>query len=349
MSDVIAPASEPASSPAPEAAPSTSEIAAQNFDAFESGTDPGDEAPAASDPVSAPPIAESPRAATVSSEEQEIEALLGEFGFKDARKPDGREHYIPRSKVLKMIGSGLKRGQEKWTTERGVLESQTAELRHAMQQIAEGLKGDPEAILAEFAQVDPRWAAYRKGQPQAQTADPKPEPDLDLGNGARTYSPDGLTKLLEWQVRQVVDSRLSPLEQQAKIREAQQQDHARQQAVQRSIEDATKWPEFGAFAEDGSLTPFQQAVLDTLQRDSQQAAREGRRPSMTLRQAYLEVYAEKRSTDESAVRERVLRELQTAGKAPALSRSASEAPKATGPRTTSDIAARAMARLERGA
>jgi len=344
----------PESTPAADAAAPTptAEIASQAFDAFESGTDPGDENPAPVETAPAEPPAPVVDTPTANPEDTEIEALLAEFGFKDARKPDGREHYIPRSKVLKMIGSGLKRGQEKWTTERGVLEQQAAELRSAVEQIASGIHGEPEALLAELATLNPAFQRFlQTGQaPQAPpSAEARPEPDLDLGNGQRTYSPEGLEKLLQWQVRHALDQRLTPIERQVKERERAQQEQAQYAAIQTTIQKATEWPGFGPLAEDGSLTPFQQAVLDKLREDSQQAARERRRPSMSFRQAYLEVYAEKMTADSGRMRETVLREVAQAPKAPALSRSAGEAPKVTGPRTTADAAARALSRLERGA
>ena len=357
--------SEMDAAPAESSAPtSTADVASNVIDAFEQpdnpdispdpGSDPGDETPeSAAAPVAkaAPEPKAAPKTEPVALTEEE--QLLKEFGFKDAKKPDGRDHYIPRPKVLQMIASGLKRGQEKWTTERGVLESQAQEYRGYLEELRAGVTGDPEQFLRTLASQDARYAKFIGGQQPAQSApavpDDKPQPDIDLGNGQRTYSVEGVEALTAWKAQQLLNERLKPWEDRDK--QAQQQ-QAQRQILERSqsqMQTAQSWPGFGTLAPDGSLTEFQSAVLGRLKQDSQQAQARGERPSMSLREAYLEVYAEGLSTDHNAVREEVIRGLRTAPKAPALTRQGLDTPKAPGPVDTRDAAARAMARLERGA
>lgn len=317
---------------------STSDIAARSLEALEAADQP--------EPEPAPqPASEPAKTEPKSAEDQEIEALLAEYGFKEARKPDGREHYIPRSKVLKMIGSGLKRGQERWTAERGVVESQMSELRSHLDELRTAVSGDPRAFLAEIAAVDPRYQAFLGGQAeperQARPEDMAPEPDLDLGNGARTYSPDGLRKLLEFQVNQA----LKPYKQQEAQLKQRQMAEQLQQTVQTTIQEAEKWEEFGPMAQDGSLSPFQMAVLEKLKADSAAAQKAGRRPTMSLRQAYLEALNEKRAADLKNAEATALQRLQSSG--PTLTRTAPDTTKGPAPRSTSDIAARVLQRLEK--
>ncbi len=180
-----------------------------------------------------------------------------------------------------------------------------------------------------------------------------PAPDLRLPDGSTTYSLDGLKALLAWNTQQVenkllpqMDERLKPVaewDKQQKQREQQQQLTTQ---VSGQMQAAASWPMFGALAADGSLTPFQTEVLAELQKDSEAAQAQRRRPTMTLREAYLEVKDRHQQPDK--VRERVIAELQTPRAAPALGRQATDAPKKTGPVSTQDIARQVIAKAERG-
>ncbi len=70
---------------------------------------------------------------------------------------------------------------------------------------------------------------------------------------------------------------------------------------------------------------------------------------MTLREAYLEVYADGLSADRNAVRADVLHGLKTAPRAPARSRQPVDSPRAPGPVSTADVASKVYDRLNRGA
>ena len=338
-------------------APSTAETAAQVIDAFDqtetTGGDLLGEGDTPTPPIeTAPVVAETPaavQAPRASPEDAEIEALLAEHGFKDVRKPDGREHYIPRSKVLKMIGSGLKRGQERWTTERGVVEAQVRDLAGHLDQLRRGVAGDPQAFLAELAGHDPRYQRFLTPAPAAAPGPVSaaiPEPDYTLPDGSKTYSLTGIQQaLIPWLTQTItadleatVDRRLKPVTD-------REQRAAADATATAQMTEASTWPMFGALAADGTLTPFQQEVLEELHQDSTRAAQRGQRPLMTLRQGYLEVYA--RHQDPAKVRERFVAELKQAPRSPALVRGTTDAPTAPAPATTADIASRVIDRLER--
>lgn len=350
------------SAPLPVEAPtSTAEIASQVIESAEhadTGSDTGgddgtgDGTTVAAATETATPVVEKV-APTVDMEEliagtprKELEALLAEFGFKDLKKPDGRDHYIPRPKVLNMIATGLKRGQEKWTAERGVVESQAQELRQYVEEIRTDVLGDETAFITKLAQADPRYRRFLEPQAQASAqaaGGEMPGPDMDLGNGSKTYSVDGIQKLIEWAVdaRMLpkVDERLKPWqdrEQRAKQAEAQQELQTRTRS---QMDTAKAWPQW---------TDYEGDVLKRLQQDSSEAKQRGERPKMTLREAYLEVRAERLTTDHNTVRERVIAELKGAPTAPALSRQTADGGRQPGPATTADITRQTIARLERG-
>ena len=123
-----------------------------------------------------------------------------------------------------MIGSGLKRGQEKWTTERGVVEGQVSELRGHLNEMYADIRGDPKALLSKLAEVDARYKVFvgpapAPTPPQAIPSD-KPKPDVDLGNGQMTYSVEGVEPLAAWKAQQLLNERLKPWEEREKTAQA---------------------------------------------------------------------------------------------------------------------------------
>jgi hypothetical protein len=337
---------------------STAEIASQVIEAAErtpsedsgetaadSGVTATSEAPGVVEPVRT--TQEPPK------ELSEEEKLLNEFGFKQAFKPDGREHYIPRSKVLQMIGSGLKRGLEKWTGEKTTLEQRATELQGNLNEMYQDIMGEPKALIAKLAEVNPRYRAFLE-PPQAapQTPSPDaemPQPDLPLSDGSRTYSLEGLQKLLEWNTKRVeskMDAKLKPWEEREKAAKESDERRALVQQMRDKMQEAQGWTGFGQLAADGTLSEFQQAVLDRLKQDTAAAKAAGRRPSMTLREAYLEVRAERLSTDHNTVREAVLKELNDAPKSPTLARQSVDSPKSSRPMSTAEIARSVITQLE---
>jgi hypothetical protein len=332
MSEEVAaaPVSEPSS---------TADVAASILESYE---EPAAETSAEAAPVeSAPP--------TVGVVESEVDGLLREAGYTDPREPSGREHRIPHSKVRKIIENGLKKGRTEWETTRQAIERERDEHK-AQIETFRSLLSDPDEkkFLAEVAKIDPRYARFLAEQPKPQqrqeAPDPEPEPDYDLGNGSKTYSLEGIKKREEWLRRQIlreIDAKLQPVTEREKRtqQEAEEREYLATRRVehQKLMQTAQTWPMFGALPPDGSLTPFQQEVLEAFRAD----------PKGTLRQAYLEV--ERRHQEPYKVRARLLAELKGAPKSTSVSRGPMDTPRAAGPTSTADVAARVMERLERGA
>jgi hypothetical protein len=255
-----------------------------------------------------------------------------------AVKADGRPVWLHYGTVEKMLDRYVDQHKSGWETEKTSISQEREQARQNLEQVRAAVSGDPRAFLAELAQVDPRYRAFleAKAEPAAhRDADPEPAPDYDLGNGQMTYSLEGMRAVRAWERRQLqreIESKLQPIaerEQQAKI------EAAARSSYQREMSTAQQWPGFGALPSDGSLTPFQQEVLGELKKDSEQSAARGTRPTMSLRQAYLEVHA--RQQDPAKVRERILSEMKTAPALPSVSRSNAE-PSRNVTRSTADIA-----------
>jgi hypothetical protein len=282
------------------------------------------------------------------------------------KKDDGRDVWLPAKTVEGMLDRYVDEHRGTWTGEKNAIETRAKELQQHIDAFRTAVSGDPKAFLSELAGVDPRYQAFleQKQEERREIAeaanDPMPPPDYDLGNGQRTYSIDGLKQLREWDKRQLkrelaaeMDQRFKPLqerEQQAKERE--RQDQLQQEiatSAKSQIVEAQNWPLFGKLAEDGSLTEFQQAVLDELKQDTDAAQKAGQRPRLTLEGAYIRVASKRMTEDDTKRRERLLKEIQNAPKSTALPRQSTDAPRTQGPRSTTDITRSVIAKLEAGA
>lgn len=338
-----------------ESAPtSTAEVAESVIDAFES-TDTtgvevsGDALPEAAADATA--TVEAKAAPETPKELSEVESLLQEAGFKDERRPDGRENRIPYSKVKRIIENGLKKGRGEWDTTRTTLERERDEHRGYVEQFRTAVQGDPKAFLSELAQIDQRYQAFL--EPQAAAASPQaatemPAPDVSLPDGSKTYSVEGLQGLIQWAVdakmMPKVNERIKPYaEREKQAKEQEQQQRAFQEVSTRArqqMETAKSWQNWAEYEGD---------VLAKLQADTQQAKAAGKRPTMTLKEAYLEVKAERLTTDHNKVRDKVIKELQGTAKSTSVTRQATDAPRPGAAVTTQSVAARTLERLERGA
>lgn len=340
-----------------ESAPtSTADVASAVIDAYEQPADgvevsgdtptPEPEAPSETPGVleAAP---ETPEPAKVVEELTEAAKFLQQQGHQ-AQKPDGRETWFRFKTVEKMLERYAGQHRSTWDGARGELERERDTYKADLDELYTDVRGEPKAFLEKLSGYDPRYKTFLEtpaAPAHAAVPDAKmPEPDVVLNDGSRTYSLEGLQKLLEWNTAQVesrlmpkVDERLKPLterEQQAKQREeSDKAQRALEDRVRKQVQEAESWPNWADYKPD---------VEKLLQEDTAKAKAENRRPSMTLKEAYWQVRA-------TSARGTVLNELKNAPKAPAVTRSGGETPKPQGPVSTADIAARTLARLERGA
>jgi hypothetical protein len=331
----VAPAAEPASTPAPStdvspSGPTTSQdIAARTLASLE-------QAEAAPEPE--PEVAQTAPDEPVTL--SDAESILRDFGFKQGTKPDGREHYIPRSKVVQALDKALKVASEKaqsgWSSERTTLETARQQAESALQEIRTLITGDPAAFLQQLSQIDARYANWAPATTQTAPALP---------------ADATLEQAIEWKANQILEQRLKPLQEREAAREREQQMRSVQEKMQSTVsatlKEAESWPFFGPMAADGSLTPFQQSVLDDLKIDSAEAARTGR-PPRSFEAIYIKRATAAMTEKDQTARERILAELQKTPASTGISPSMAQTPrKVGGMRSTADIAADVAARLER--
>lgn len=299
-----------------EPAQSTAEIATG---VIEAGEQPEQIAETPEAPVETQ--ASAPPASTLSEAEQ----LLLEEGYLGEKLADGRSNKIPYPRVKAMIDKSREKVVSEWTSKYSAVEAQVKEAHGHLEQLRAAVLGDEEALIREFAAVNPRWQRFleQNAEPARQEfGTDMPRPDYELPDGTRTYSLDGIQKqLIPWLTQAIKAEALKEVDSKLTARERAERDKQsfaqRSQAERdRQMAEAQTWPMFGTLTPGQPMTPFQSEVLAELRKDSEQAEREKRAPRMSLRQAYLEVYA--RHQEPNKVRERVLKEMQSAPKRPAL-------------------------------
>lgn len=328
-------------SAAPEAAPtSTADIAASVIESAEQEAASVPETP--SEPparIEAEPKTE-PTKAEAKSDASRAAEFLRKMGHQ-LQRSDGKRAFMPLDTVAKMLDSYVEEHTTGWTSERQTLESKAKETEAQLASLVSAMKADPKAFLQEIATHLPAYKAFL--EPPAGDEDPEPTPDYDLGNGSRTYSVEGLAKREAWLRRQIareIDAKLKPLtEREQQERQRQERDALDRQhgeRVSKLMTEAQSWPLFGQIAKDGTLTPFQQEVMDAFMGDK----------SLTLHAAYMQVALPRLTEDDTKKRERLLKEIETAPKAPATPRGPSDGTKRAGPMSTTEIARSVISKLE---
>lgn len=364
MSDSAAPV---ATAPATESAPSvpqTTEAITANVIEQLDAADSSSETPPGETRINTADVTATAETKPAPAPTQAELSAAAKFLLKQGhqlKKVDGRDTWLPAKTVEGMLDRYVEEHRNTWTGERTTLESQAKELRDIVDQLRTGVSGDPDAFLRELATHDQRYARYlqpQAAQPQTPAFDGEmPQPDFPLPDGSRTYSLDGIQKqLIPWltqaitkQLEAKVDERLRPITE----REKKEQERAAQEEIHREIQtrtssriqEAQTWPGFGTLAPDGSLSEFQTAVLKRLQDDTAKATAANRRPSMTLREAYLEVHAERLAADDTTKRARWMDEQNKAPRSTSMTRAGAELTKPAGPRTTEDITRETLERM----
>jgi len=253
----------------------------------------------------------------------------------------GRENRIPYSRVVKITanakrklleGAGLTVPADADDTMLGetlkatvgrvpVLEGEVEEYRQAMEHVRAGsdmMENEPEKFLQRLPLVNPKYAELLAGKGTVQAPSPDenmPEPDYDMGNGQKTYSPDGLRKLLQWNSEQTrkqlsgeFDEKIKPFATERQQRESRQ---AAGQKAQARVEHARQhWPGFKDHEEE---------ILIELTNDTTEATRL-RRPMISFEEAYVRVINRKRDAeittlkaDRQKIREELLTEMREQG------------------------------------
>jgi hypothetical protein len=225
-------------------------------------------------------------------------------------QPGQRENRIPYSRVRAIVENARRKLHKDFDTERGKATETQRALEARLQQmdaLGDIMRSDPARFLQMLQQVNPAYGQFQSASPAAGNGQPpgdgRPEPDLDLGNGYRTYSPQGLEKLLDWQAGHL-EARLQQRYQPLEDRHREQQILADAgQRVNAQLADAMTWPLFDKYAPD---------ILEALKKDSADARARGQHSQLTLEAAYRQVVLPRLALQRDQLRAEVLKELQTA-------------------------------------
>lgn len=263
------------------------------------------------------------------------------------RKDDGRDNWMPLKTVESMLDRYMGEHRQTWDGRYSTLEAEHKTLKEFRDGFAQALKGDPHAFMQELAGHDKRYAAFLQQQAveaKAEAAgDPKPEADIDLGNGMKTYSPSQNEKYIEWKARQIVQEALKPYEderkqtkEQAAKAEREERDRQQARAHMAAVESEPDWLQ------------HKDAVQKLLSEDSEQAKTSGQFQIRTIREALLIARNQYLSADDAAKRQRWIQESNSAPKSTAVARPGVERTAKPGPRPSKDIVRETIERLERG-
>ena len=281
--------------------------------------------------------------------EEAVDALMDEF-VKDGVKlqKGNKNNRIPYDNVKKILGNRESKAVEAVAKAIGVdaktlkfdgleaaisekmktytdLESQSENYARA----EEVMMTDPDRYIRILATIEPeKYGKFLKalGEEGKTKEEPKEEefevdldePDLDLGDGRSTYSPEGLKKAIAGAVKQAIqhgekiatakaEGAVKPF----KDRQAQEEDNRRREQLTNAELDASmKWR--------GMDVHFDK-VLDALKADTKQATIRGKVDHSKLkyrniRDAYIDtvpaLLADEAAVSEQKVREKILAEMK---------------------------------------
>lgn len=203
----------------------------------------------------------------------------------------------------------------------------------AYQQFFQFVENAYNALQAGNYQPQGQSIAAGTGQPQQPQAseDAMPEPDQVMADGSKVYSMDGLRNLMSWQSRQTenrvakqFDARYKALESQYQPIRKEWENHQRVQSVlpviRAQIAEARTWPQFN---------DHEAEITKALEQDR----------NLSLEAAYRKVVFPKLIADHNSMRQNIIKELQQAPTATAISgrQNKPTAPTESGPRKLEDI------------
>lgn len=276
-------------------------------------------------PVVEEKVVPEPVAAVVEGDKPVVPAKVEEKAEDEdlgpAQDKRGRENRIPYSRVQKITAKAETRGRDaaKAEYEPKIAEFTTkvSDYETRLNEVAgvEHIMFNDQPRFLQILQTIPGYAELLSGKvaPAQTPVDPaseKPKPDVDLGEGKWTYSPEGVEKLTAWTAAQAEKrllDRFKPLQDQF---DAEQHTRAMKPVIDAHLNEAAQWEGF---------LEHQDEILKALQADSAQAERTHTRPKLSMERAYLQVIVPKLKkavedgkADEAKLRTKILAELAKA-------------------------------------
>lgn len=266
----------------------------------------------------------------------EVDEFAKEHGLAEKDKT-GRVNRIPYPRVKKIAANAVAKATAPLTAKITELEGTHKATSEELTDMKRGewvMINNCEKFLELLPQVNPRYAELLNKRTENHEVKPpsdRPTPDLDLGDGKRTYSPDGLTKLFDWfggtlekKVLEASNKSLKPL---MDRNEADKRIYMAAENLQRTVNTArAEWPGFKDYEAD----------IDT-------ALKGDKAGKLTLWTAYLQVKEAKHkaaleasAADEKKLRVKWLKEqtdkpssTSTTVRTTATKKSADDGPKST--------------------
>lgn len=211
------------------------------------------------------------------------EEEVDEYGLK--AKVNGKENRIPYPKTRKIIDNQLGKGyraiEKVLGIETGKITNQTLEtmvgeslkdipnMRARIQgfdELEPIMRDDPDAFVQGLAETNPKYKKFlvvlepgfdpakREGASTfpAEKDDPMPVPDIDLGDGRKTYSEDGWQKREEWNARKMqrqfdktLSEKFKPLDDAHKANQTKEEyEKALDTRIKTTLHYAEKWEGF---------------------------------------------------------------------------------------------------------
>lgn len=307
--------------------------------------------------------------------DEHADPFAKEFGLTEP-KPGQRENRIPynRVKVIAtnaqkktfkaLTGEDVKPGEtldaavERVGTTFKTIQAEHGEAVRALREydrVGDIMEKHPDQFVEMLTQIHPRYKELFSGNggrtderlgEKPGDPGPRPEPDLELGDGSRTFSVEGLQKLMDWQaakaeqrLREQYDARLQPFEKERA--EAKKSAEIRQAAVG-NINNVMKY----AVTWDG-FKENEAAILEAIQKDTRPML-----PWQAVLSAYMEVVIPKYKADRAKMRTEILEELRKAPTSTGIKpgsavRVAQKPAQSDAPVDTEDVIRQAIAGLKR--
>lgn len=337
------------SDPTPESAPvqSNHDIVANtlaNLEAESGGGEPSAPDPIATETPTSDPIA------TAAPTQQELSAaakFLVSKGHKPGMREDNKSYYtrLPFPAIETMLKEYAESHSSTWTSEKTALEKARDEYKAHLDEMYADIKGDPRALVEKIAAIDPRYRALleppKQDQPHVEMK--LPDPDAEW-NGAKTWSMEAFQKsVIPYIVEQAKAQAKAEAEGVLKpYKEREERDKAvssLRERTQQQIAEAQSWP---------GWKDHEAEILKALREDSETAAKENRRPSLSLEGAYRQVVMGKMTADRQKLREELLAEINATAKTTPTVTNGGPAPMTPGkPLSNRDIVAKTLANLQK--
>lgn len=241
-----------------------------------------------------------------------------------AKEGSGRENRIPHSRVVKIANNAVKKALAPVQAELDTAVRTHSDYKTRVEKFESIMLNDKPRFIEMLRKIDGYSALFDK-KPDAPAFDPAtkmPEPDADLGDGKKGYSPDGVKALMDWvrssataeaeaRAKKALDERFSPIEKERKDREDKERAYQEDlKSVDSQLAEMADWEGF---------KEHEAAILKALHEDTEKAFADAKRAGKdpvfkykSVRDAYRQIVLPTLKADRLRVRKELIEELKKA-------------------------------------